>query len=462
MERIIYVIPFTSIIEQNAAVFKDILGYDNVLEHHSNFQYAEDEDEDRTDILKKLKLSTENWDVPVVVTTNIQFLESLFADRSSKCRKLHNIAKSIIILDEAQMIPTTFLKPCLSALSELVTNYGTSIVLCTATQPALKGLIPDGMNPVEIAPDPKCLYDVFRRVTVTDIGELDDTELSERLLRHEQVLCIVNTRNHAYKVHDLIKEQEGIYHLSARMCPTHRTRKLKQIREALQNGGICRVISTQLIEAGVDVDFPVVYRSSAGIDSIAQAAGRCNREGRMARGQVFVFKSKSHGLPKGWFSRTVSVSEIVLRKHDDPLSMEAINNYFSILYDLEAQGLDEKDIMRRFEEDAKKLAFPFREIAKDFKLIDTDMIPIIIPCDNKCRELVNKAPYMNFPGNLGRLFQTYIVQVYPYEFNELKKLGVIRNVAEYYHVLAQESYYSDETGLAVSKDMSKTDDILII
>lgn len=173
MERVIYVIPFTSIIEQNAAVFKDILGYENVLEHHSNFQYTDSDDEDGTDIFKKLKLSTENWDAPVIVTTNVQFFESLFANHNSKCRKLHNIAKSVVILDEAQMIPTAFLKPCLSALTELVTNYGVSIVLCTATQPAIKELLPVGMNPIEIAPDPKHLCDVFRRVTVANVGELE-------------------------------------------------------------------------------------------------------------------------------------------------------------------------------------------------------------------------------------------------------------------------------------------------
>lgn len=272
----------------------------------------------------------------------------------------------------------------------------------------------------------------------------------------------MNTRNHAYKLYELLHEQEGIYHLSARMCPVHRTQVLRKIRTALQKGEKCRVISTQLIEAGVDVDFPVVYRSSAGIDSIAQAAGRCNREARMCRGQVFIFRSKSHNLPKGWFRRTSSVADIILRKYDDPLSMEAINSYFSILYDIEGSGLDEKGIMRRFEEDVKKLAFPFREVANDFKLIDTEMVPIIIPWDGKCRELVNKAPYMDFPSSLGRLFQPYIVQVYTYESEELKKLGVIKTVAEYYNILVDESYYSDETGLAVSYDLSKPDDILII
>lgn len=466
MERVIYVIPFTSIIEQNAAVFKDIVGYENVLEHHSSFQYDSNQDEDgdevKNEIIKRFKLSTENWDAPIVATTNIQFFESLFASRSSKCRKLHNIAKSVVILDEAQMIPTAFLKPCLYALYELTANYGTSIVLCTATQPALKDLLPSGVKITEVAPNPEHLYEVFRRVTVSDIGELDDNSLAERLLKHDQVLCIVNTRNHAYQLHDLLKDNDRVYHLSARMCPAHRTMKLKQIRETLKNKEICRVISTQLIEAGVDVDFPVVYRCSAGIDSIAQAAGRCNREGHLSSGEVFVFRSKSHELPKGWFSRTASVADIVLRKYGDPLSMEAINSYFSILYDLEGQSLDEKNIMERFEEGARSLAFPFKEVAKDFKLINTDLIPIIIPWDNKCRELIRKASYMDFPGSLGRLLQPYVVQVYPYEFNELVKLGAIKTVAEYYNILIDETLYSDRTGLEVTKNVSKAGDILII
>ena len=238
---------------------------------------------------EKLKLSSENWDMPIVVTTNVQFFESLFSNRVSRCRKLHNLAKSVIILDEAQMLPTGFLKPCLAALSELVVNYGSTVVICTATQPNLNGLLDESVRPVEIMHSPQELYEVFRRVHVTELGDMADADLSARLNAHKQVLCIVNTRKHAQNLYEQLTESENCYHLSARMCPVHRRKKLKEIKDLLRNGAECRVISTQLIEAGVDIDFPAVYRAMAGIDSVCQASGRCNREGKLDFMEKYMF-----------------------------------------------------------------------------------------------------------------------------------------------------------------------------
>jgi len=280
LKRIFYVIPYTSIIEQNADVFRDIFGWQNVLEHHSNFDPATVDTGDLDTGKESLRLATENWEMPIVVTTNVQFFDSLFSNKRSRCRKLHSLAKSVIILDEAQMLPTGYLLPCLAALSELVRNYGATVVICTATQPKLGDLLDEKVRPREIMKAPDQLYETFKRVRVTNLGPRSDADLSTQLKECRQVLCIVNTRNHAKKLYDAIKDSKNCYHLSARMCPVHRRKKIAEIKARLREGKDCRVISTQLIEAGVDIDFPVVYRTMTGIDSVAQAAGRCNREGK--------------------------------------------------------------------------------------------------------------------------------------------------------------------------------------
>lgn len=451
MRRIIYVIPYTSIIEQNAGVFKSILGENCVLEHHSDFQFPDEDSEWWTEALYKLRLSSENWDIPIIVTTNVQFFESLFSNKSSRCRKLHNIAGSVIILDEAQMLPTNYLKPCLLALVELVRNYGTSIVLCTATQPSLDRLLPSEVKCVEIAPDPEQLYEDFRRVRVNLLGEQDDDALAMKILDEDQVLCIVNTRAHARKIFERIasESKEGLYHLSALMCPVHRSAKLKIIKQALKDGELCRVVSTQLIEAGVDVDFPKVYRAISGIDSIAQSAGRCNREGRREAGDVYVFEPDKHGLPGGWFARTAAAARMVMRNHQDPLCLAAVKEYFSILYDLENERLDERDIIKRLEENAKRLAFPFRQIADDFKLIEENTIPIIVIWDDKCRQLHEEVRLTQYPASYGRKLQPYVVQVYPQEFAELTRLRAIQTLHGRYNFLVNDVLYTDETGLTI-------------
>jgi CRISPR-associated endonuclease/helicase Cas3 len=373
MDRVIYVIPYTSIIEQNAAVFRDIFGADNVLEHHSNFTYP---DADRLEeaaefvgtAVDKLKLAAENWDIAVVVTTNVQFFESLYASKSSRCRKLHNIVNSIIVIDEAQMIPTGYLSPCINALTELVANYNTSVILCTATQPALGKLIAKEIRPTEIIDEPEKLYKKLKRVSVTHLGVVSDNQLGEKLLNHEQVLCILNSKRHARLIYEKVNS-EGSFHLSTRMCPRHRTEILDTIRQRLKSGKTCRVVSTQLIEAGVDIDFPVVYRSVSGIDSIAQAAGRCNREGRLEIGSVYVFRPEKHGLPAGWLSRTASIGETTLAKHKEPLDLKAVKEYFTLLYDIEGEELDKKRIMEEIVEQEAMLRFPFRSLAEKFKLM---------------------------------------------------------------------------------------------
>lgn len=466
-DRIIYVIPYTSIIEQNAGIFEDILGHENVLEHHSNFSYlpeSEHKSEYTTDVRKKLELASENWDMPIIATTNVQFFESLFAARSSQCRKLHNIANSVVVIDEAQMIPTSFLRPCLYALAELVANYQTTVVLCTATQPPFEQLLPKGIEIVEIADDPLELCAALVRVKVHHIGEISDDELATRLLGHDQVLCIVNSKKHARLLYEKIRG-EGSFHLSTRMCAEHRSKILKTIKERLKSKKVCRVVSTQLIEAGVDIDFPVVYRSVAGIDSIAQSAGRCNREGRKP-GRVYVFWPEKHGLPAGWLSRAAALGNQVFNHCSDPLGLEGVREYFTSLYEVDAAKLDNEKILEEFAEQERQLKFPFRTVAEKFRLIDNkNTYTIVIPWDEFCRKTLAEARISQFPGTYTRRLQRYGVEVFEEEFRELLGLGALEVVAGRFYVLKEEVFelhYSEETGLnPFTKSMFLNDTFVI-
>jgi CRISPR-associated helicase Cas3/CRISPR-associated endonuclease Cas3-HD len=455
LERIIYVIPYTSIIEQNAKVFKYVLGDENILEHHSNYQFDNIDSEYLQEVNEKLKLASENWDIPVVVTTNVQFFESLFSNRSSKCRKIHNIAKSVIIFDEAQMLPIQYLKPCLLAVTELVQNYGSTAVLCTATQPSIKEnkLLSPSINPIEIMDNPRQLYEDFKKVKVVKKGELDDETLADELNELEQVLCIVSTRKHAKEIFNRL--ENNAFHLSTLMCPLHRQKILSEIRQRLKDKLPCRVVSTQLIEAGVDVDFPVVYRSIAGIDSIVQSAGRCNREGRLKEGKVFVFKPVSeYAKVKGYLERTAKVADMVFRKYEDPISLEAIDYYFKMLYEIEGeQSLDKKDIVDCFEEKYKQLEFDFQTAAEKFKLIESNTYSIVIPYNEDARKLINKAQFSPYPLSVARQLQPYTISVYEYEYKTLLKNTALKTINDSFIVLENfEKNYNQSTGLILPKD----------
>jgi len=472
-DRIIYVIPYTSIIEQNAKVFKDILGEEYVLEHHSNFAFPgeskwEAQGEFAGKLEDKLKLSAENWEMPLIVTTNVQFFESLYASRSSKCRKLHNVTNSVIIVDEAQMIPTGFLKPCLSALSELTLNFNSTVVLCTATQPAIQKLLPEGVEPIEIVDEPEDLYQNFKRVKVENIGDISDEELVDMLRKNNQALCIVNSKKHARLIFEQLKEKccgEDCFHLSTRMCAAHRTEVLKVIKQRLEDNLPCRVISTQLIEAGVDVDFPVVYRSMAGIDSVAQAAGRCNREGKLNMGVAYVFYPENHGMPKGWLKRTAELGKTALERTHDPLKPTEVESYFSALYEIEDEKLDKEGVIPKIKEQERALQFPFRTIAESFKLINEFTSTVIIPWDEDCRTILADVEYSHFPGGYVRKLQKYGVEVYDQEFKDLIEVEALEEVAGRFYVLKEEMYdkhYSKEIGLKPFTESMYFNDNLII
>ena len=463
LNRIFYIIPYTSIIEQNADEFRKIFGSRNVLEHHSNFDPATVETDDMDNGKESLRLATENWDMPVVVTTNVQFFESLFSNKRSRCRKLHNLAKSVIILDEAQMLPTGYLLPCLAALSELVRNYGATVVFCTATQPKLGDLLDKSLRPTEIMDTPDKLYESFKRVRVTDLKALSDAELSARLKEHPQFLCIVNTRNHAKKLYDALEKTGNCYHLSARMCPVHRRKKIAVIKNLLKEGKECRVISTQLIEAGVDIDFPVVYRAMTGIDSIAQAAGRCNREGKLSVGEVFIFKStESYGKATSWQNFVAEVGEMALCGSTDPLSLATVADYFGRLYRYkEDGGLDQKKILPQLEERSDELAFPFEDIADKFRIIEEGTKDLIIPYDKNARSKIADLRTAEFPWRYIRDLQGYSISIYPGEFRDMERMNLIETIADRFYVLKSCEDYADDTGLKIRENAGYDGSLLI-
>lgn len=443
LRRIIYVIPFTSIIEQNAQVFREAfgdLGDAAVLEHHSAFF---DDPATAPESRDKRKLAMENWDAPIIVTTAVQFFESLFADRPSRCRKLHNIAGSVVVLDEAQMLPLKLLRPCIALLDELALNYRTSIVLCTATQPALRldEGFPDGLDRVrELAPEPKKLYDRLRRVHVRHIGTLSDDELTEQLRRRDQVLCIVNNRRHARMAYSSILDQPGAMHLSTLMYPQHRREVLKTIRRYLENGQPCRLISTSLIEAGVDIDLPTVLRAEAGLDSIAQAAGRCNREGKRARdnSEVLVFATANEDWqPPLELKQNAQAFGEILRQHAaDLLAPEAIRAYFTLLYWQKGkQQLDAGAILSLLG-DSGPANLPFETITKLFRFIETATLPVIVPfepgTDKIIPDIQNAFQELDHAPSAARRFQPYLVQVPRQAYDALYNAGAVQPVSKRY------------------------------
>jgi CRISPR-associated helicase Cas3/CRISPR-associated endonuclease Cas3-HD len=450
LKKIICVIPYTSIIEQNAKVYKSILGEESVLEHHSNFDFSLEEKGVKEEgySIQKLKYASENWDIPIIVTTNVQFFESLFANKSSRCRKLHNMANSIVIIDEAQMIPIKFLKPSLAAINELVNNYNTSVVLTTATKPDFpENLL--SQKPIEIINNPEVLYKALNRVNVEYIEQLSDAKLASNVNELNQVLVIVNTRNHAQKLYECLPKK-NLFHLSAKMCAKHRAEILDKIRIKLENHEPCKVISTQLIECGVDISFPVVYRSLTGIDSIAQAAGRCNREGEVDKGKVYVFNStEDYGKAIMFQSRTAECGRQVLMTFENPLSLEAISEYFKLLYDVEKDRLDVKNIMDNFEEGAKSLAFAFEKTAKDYKLIDETQ-SLIIPFNDVVVNIIEALKHTKYPNSQIRKLQPYTISIHEIQLKKLIAEGVITIISGRFYVLAcKEGYYDENTGLVL-------------
>lgn len=480
--RIICAIPFTSIIDQTAAIFRAVLEENPgslILEHHSAIE-AQDTGLSAPDreARSKLRLAMEDWAAPIVVTTNVQLFESLFAARPGRARKLHNLARSIIILDEAQTLPRNLLIPAVWALRELVETYGCSVVLCTATQPALEktkfppiisqktgrsrahalGLDLEGR---ELAPDPLELARSLKRVTLRHGGVLSDEALLQALAEQPDGLVVVNSRPHALELFRAGQKAglEGMIHLTTRQYAAHRRLILADVRERLKKRRPCRLIATSLIEAGVDVDFSRVWRAESGLDQIIQAAGRCNREGHRQADESFVtiFEAPDH-KPRGDMKALAEAMNRVRAKHPDLTSLEAMEAYFHEVYWMEGEegldkGADGQRITERFSSSLNGLNLAYRSVASAFRMIEDGMEPVIVARDAEAKALVDKLGLAEIPtGALARGLQSYIVQVRPKDRARLIENGLVRFIApelraDQFAVLQSNAHYSDDVGL---------------
>ena len=482
-QRIISAIPYTSIIEQTAKVYKYgsddeeeikkaidtgemLFGEDDVLEHHSNI------DPDKED--NNSKLASENWDAPIIVTTNVQLFESLLGSRTSSCRKLHNIVNSVIILDEAQMLPPEYLKPIISILKGLVEHFGCTVLLCTATQPSLCGNIGHGQaafvgleQVTEIIENKNDWADAFKRVEIVPPNLESHTEwisLAKELQEYESVLCIVNTRRDCRELHSLMPT--GTVHLSANMCGEERSEIISEIKLKLRKNEPVRVISTQLVEAGVDIDFPVVYRALAGVDSIAQAAGRCNREAKLNAqgklGKVIIFQPPKPA-PSGLLRKGEDAARTIIRNNPKfELKPEIFLQYFKQFYS-SINDFDKPHFQDRLLKEASDFKFQFRTFAQDVRLVDdTAQRGIIVRYLGRTVDSNQLIGWLNNKGAepwVIRKLQRFIVNVPIYLFNKLCDAGHISEVHGYW---VQQSTGLYRPGYGLLSDIRDWDNDLFI
>lgn len=434
LRRVIVVIPYTSIIEQNADVYRRALGAEAVVEHQSSLDPKERAGKYGDEVTSRAGLAAENWDAPVIVTTTVQFFESLFSNRPSRCRKLHNVVGSVIILDEVQTLPPAFLRSILDALNELVRSYRCSVVLSTATPPSLKwraGFDPGLRDCREIVPSPHQLDSQLIRVDyIWPDGEaqrLEPAQLATELAKHHQVLAIVHQREDARLTAQhlgALAKDDFVYHLSALMCPAHRSRTLTEIKDKLGQGAPCRVVSTQLVEAGVDVDFPLVYRALGGLDSIVQAGGRCNREGRIDRGKTIVFHAHS-APPRGTPRRALEITESLLRERGGTIDLSnpaIFEDYFRMLYF--AEDLDAKGIQTLRQE------FRFASVGREFQLVEDGFTHSVVVPFGDAPARLDKLRRLGPTRETTRGLQAFIVNIYPDAFQKLSNAGALEEVLE--------------------------------
>lgn len=461
-KRIIIAIPYTSIIVQTASILKKIFGEENVLEHHSNFEPDDTEDA----LADRIKLATENWDYPIIVTTNVQLFESMHSNKPSACRKLHNIVNSVLILDEVQTLPRDFLKPIVNSLKAYNHLFSVSVLFTTASQPVLNDKI-EGCNPrisfdgieqiTEIIPKEYALHEKLRRVKLDFIQEgktYDD--MAEALTKHRRVLCIVNTRKDAYEIFTRLPHEGTTLHLSRNMCSEHIMSTIDEIKAALKDndGSIVRVVATQLVEAGVDIDFPVVYRQETGLDSVLQAAGRCNREGKLDIAVCHVFSlSGENRLPFGKIA-DANNARLSIVDCDDWFAPETMRRYFKQFYK-RCDNFDKKGISKSLD-----LKTPyFKKAANDFHLIEDTGVDVIVNYGDSMK-LVKQLKNTAFPYSLMKSLGKYMVQISEQNLKNLQDSGLAQEIKEGIFVVADEKQYDPNAGLLL--DSHWKDEMLII
>ena len=488
-KRIVIAIPYTSIIVQTAQVLRDIFGKENVLEHHSNVSYesfCDKDDNDENKLVQQMKLATENWDYPIIVTTNVQLFESMYSNKPTPCRKLHNLCNSVLILDEVQVLPTQYLQPIVNALKTYQRLFGLSVLFTTASQPVLEGKIEDAFSRIkldgidritEIIPIEFDLHNKLRRVNLFfDDNESSYDEIADRMLQYDRVLCIVNTRKTALEIYNRLPKDEHslTIHLSRMMCQHHIRETIERIKSALNDSKykIIRVVSTQLIEAGVDIDFPVVFRQEAGLDSIIQSAGRCNREGVLEKGDTYVFMLKETRL-RGTLNLMNEARKDVMDIVEDKMSPDAIYKYFNKLYQStptfdksneEGYNMHEmlEDVMDEIPSTRNAMPsidFLFKMAANNFHLIDDDSIGVVVPyvtdeekkkgCKPYIEKLIEELKTAVLSYRLMKELGPYMINIKEHDYNVLEGYLIKVNGV---NVLDYEYMYSQETGLRMSFD----------
>lgn len=445
LDRIIFAIPYTSIIDQTVDVYQGIFGAENVLEHHSAIEPTLDPSEGESEAELRRQLAAENWDAPIVVTTTVQLFESLFSNKPSRCRKLHSIARSVLVLDEVQTLPIHLLKPILDVLRELVDHHGVTLVLSTATQPAfsgespyLKGFTPE---PTEIVPDPGRYFNALKRVEYQIEDESWSWErVAEEMRNEKQALCVVNSRKDAVELFRLLDDPDAL-HLSTLMCPAHRRDTLCEIRRRLDCGVPCRVVSTQVVEAGVDLDFPVVLRAIGPLDRIVQAAGRCNREGRLQMGRVIVFRPEEGRGPRGSYATATSEAGIMLSAEECNLhSPEVFDCYFRRLW--QDCNLDSHGIMGLRER------LNYQTVAERFRMISEDTVPVVVPYGDPGPGVTLRAIEAKGSANREewRKLQNISVSIFRHSATQYEQDGLIKPVLD--GLYEWTGIYNEHTGIS--------------
>ena len=426
IERVIVAMPYTSIIDQNAKVYREIFGNDAVLEHHSAIKVPETSEDETS----RMNLAAQNWDAPIVVTTTVQLFESLFHNRSSHCRKLHNVARSVLILDEVQTLPVELLAPIVDVLQDLVDHYAVTVVLCTATQPAFGGNTPylRGLRCVrEIIARPEHYFDSLKRVSFTmPKTPWTWSRVAEQMTKYRRCLAVVNTRRDAMKLLDELDDPDAL-HLSTLLCGAHRRAVLEEVKKRLTDGKPCRLVSTQVVEAGCDLDFPAVLRAIGPLDRIVQAAGRCNREGLMrGLGEVCIFRPEGGGAPHGPYRSGTAIAENLLRGANVNLHDPGVfRAYFACLY--QAVNTDKK----RIQDDRAHL--DFQTVAEKFRMIEDATAPVIVLYhghEERISKLLDQARYANgLSRKLWRELQQYAVTMYDRDLQSYRSKGLIQSTA---------------------------------
>lgn len=454
-KRIIYVIPYTSIIEQTANKFEKMFGdVLPVLQHHSNYSYdGTTEEEKKT--AEKLKRTCENWDAPLIITTSVQFFQSIYHYKGSALRKLHNLRDSVIVFDEIHLIPTELLRPCLKAVGYITKYLNSEALFLSATMPDYSKLfdkfLPD-VNYNKLVTD-RTNFKYFKKCEYKDMGKTTLETIAENASQCKNALIVVNTKKTAAELYSLVQGEK--YHLSANMTPAHRSRVIEVVRKKLKKGEPITVVSTSLVEAGVDLDFNTVFRQLSGLDSILQAGGRCNREGKDDKGYVYVFDIDETYCKGSDLAMRINKTKGLLEKYQDITSYDCIKEYYDGIFNFNQSRIAENSIAKYNEQsnsfDRQGLmspySIPFRSYAMQFEYISADTISIVIddPNDQTCHELVETL--RNGDMSVRRALQKYSVSVYMNVFKDLYSQGVLNDHGTGIYILENQSYYNNETGL---------------